>query len=353
MRAGEVGARPGTHLRVPLVVLLIALAMLTSSCASSKPSTPIGGNSSTIATSCPRFGSTAGEHGAGKVSSSSQTALLRNVQIQATSCADEVRLLFSGGVPGYSVSYRTGALYADPSGQPVRVGGAFHLVIRLSPASGVDLTGTMPHITYDGPTTLDPRRPSGVVEMKRLGDFESVLTWAVGVSSREPFGVTARGDQFVIRLSPNRPRNNRCALSDAPLTAGYPAAWYTELSNRWPCQYFNRVPFSIQPSSDAMPWSVTIERSSHSASKTVAGLRKDSSSVHSSSTSIAGYSTTVLDVTTSGKAMYPSDYVFRAYVIALRGNALVVQSTPGPPGPPNDRRRADALVIAKLLRRRS
>jgi hypothetical protein len=78
---------------------------------------------------------------------------------------------------------------ADPSGQPVAVAGNAVLQIVMSNASGVDLSVNPPETTYTGPTRIEADLPN-VVEVVETGDFESVLSWAIGVRSGAGGGTT-------------------------------------------------------------------------------------------------------------------------------------------------------------------
>jgi hypothetical protein len=71
---------------------------------------------------------------------------------------------------------------ADPSGQEVPVAGAAVLQLVMGNASGVDLSVNPPETTYTGPTRIEANLPN-VVEVVETGDFESVLSWAIGVRS--------------------------------------------------------------------------------------------------------------------------------------------------------------------------
>ncbi len=71
---------------------------------------------------------------------------------------------------------------ADPSGQPVPVAGAAVLQLVMTNASGVDLSTDPPVVTYTGPTGIAANLPN-VVELVETGDFEAVLSWAIGVRS--------------------------------------------------------------------------------------------------------------------------------------------------------------------------
>jgi hypothetical protein len=67
------------------------------------------------------------------------------------------------------------------------VKGKAFLVLRLSPASAADLTAPTPSPLYPGPKTIDPAGMKHVVEIQDGGDFENVMTWIIGLTSRRPF----------------------------------------------------------------------------------------------------------------------------------------------------------------------
>jgi hypothetical protein len=71
---------------------------------------------------------------------------------------------------------------ADPSGLPVAVAGNAVLRVVMSNASGVDLSVDPPETTYTGPTRIVVNLPN-VIEVVETGDFEGVLSWAIGVRS--------------------------------------------------------------------------------------------------------------------------------------------------------------------------
>ena len=89
-----------------------------------------------------------------------------------------------GGTPNCSIGYQSGPFVEDGSGKPVPVAGAAFVVVRCTSA-----------YTYDpetNRTTFAGKRvtPSGarfVRELAKNGDFEGVLSWVVGLSSRRAF----------------------------------------------------------------------------------------------------------------------------------------------------------------------
>lgn len=62
----------------------------------------------------------------------------------------------------------------------------------MEPASGFDLNVPEGEVVYDGPRRLSGEDAGAVTvrEVVRTGDFEAVLTWAIGTNGRTPFRVT-------------------------------------------------------------------------------------------------------------------------------------------------------------------
>jgi hypothetical protein len=87
--------------------------------------------------------------------------------------------------------FHTLALREDGSGNRVRVAGNAFVVVRMELASGFDVATGEGELVYTG-----PRRMTGadagtsiVREVVRTGDFEAVLSWAVGLDDRVDFRV--------------------------------------------------------------------------------------------------------------------------------------------------------------------
>ena len=124
--------------------------------------------------------------------SGSETALLERVAIGRHEGYDRVVFQFSNAVPGYRVEYVEPPLHEDGSGNVIEVGGSAFVVVRMEPASGFDLSVPEGELVYKGPRRLSgPDAGTSVIrEVVRTGDFEAVLTWAVGLSDRVDFRVT-------------------------------------------------------------------------------------------------------------------------------------------------------------------
>ena len=52
----------------------------------------------------------------------------------------------------------------------------------MFPAATVDLSADPPVTTYTGPARIQPNLPS-VVDIVKAGEFESVLSWVIGLRS--------------------------------------------------------------------------------------------------------------------------------------------------------------------------
>jgi hypothetical protein len=124
-----------------------------------------------------------------RVAAGGGTALLTAVRSGVQPGYDRVVFEFDGtGLPGVEVAYAPRPIRADGSGDEVAIEGDAVLVVRMSPAAGVDLSTSTPIITYNGPQRLQPRQ-ANVIEIVRTGDFEGVLTWAIGQRARTPYRV--------------------------------------------------------------------------------------------------------------------------------------------------------------------
>ncbi|MFN2471163.1 MAG: hypothetical protein ABR583_09285 [Gaiellaceae bacterium] len=119
------------------------------------------------------------------------TALLERVSIGRHEGFDRVVFRFRDHVPGYRVQYVEPPLKEDGSGAPVEIEGGSPLLVRLEPASGFDLETGEGELVYDGPRRIDgaDAGASVVREVVRTGDFEAVLSWAVGLDQPVDFRV--------------------------------------------------------------------------------------------------------------------------------------------------------------------
>jgi hypothetical protein len=125
-----------------------------------------------------------------------ETALLEDVDLARHEGYDRVVFRFKNAVPGYRVAYVEPPLTEDGSGAPVRVDGTAFASVRLEPASGFDLNTGEGVLVYKGPRRIsgEDAGTSVVRELVRTGDFEAVLTWAVGLSDQVDFRVQTLDD---------------------------------------------------------------------------------------------------------------------------------------------------------------
>lgn len=100
---------------------------------------------------------------------------------------DRVTFEFAGAtLPTYAITLQPGTHFTqDGSGMPVDLQGIQGLKVVFHGASEMDLNG---NLTYTGSNDimLAPAAGSGnaVAEVRQVGDFERVLSWAVGLSAR-------------------------------------------------------------------------------------------------------------------------------------------------------------------------
>ena len=123
--------------------------------------------------------------------SGSDTALLERVAVGRHEGYDRVVFQFTNALPGYKVEYVQPPLKEDGSGNPVQIKGNAFVVVRMEPASGFDLNTGEGVMVYKGPKRIDGSAAgtSVVQEVVRTGDFEAVLTWAIGLSDKVDFRV--------------------------------------------------------------------------------------------------------------------------------------------------------------------
>jgi hypothetical protein len=124
---------------------------------------------------------------------SAEISLLTGVRAARHDGFDRVVLEFRSGVPGYRIAYVQRPVLADGSGAEVRIAGDHVLVIRMEPALDADLSQESAPLTYTGPRRFSPGTPE-VKELVRVGGFEGVLTWAIGLTDRADFRASTLAD---------------------------------------------------------------------------------------------------------------------------------------------------------------
>ncbi|MEW5808201.1 MAG: hypothetical protein AB1925_02010 [Actinomycetota bacterium] len=116
------------------------------------------------------------------------TGELVAVRVAARENADRFVMEFRDGVPAYRVGYRPLPAHMDGSGNEIPLPGANALVeVVLTGATGNGWTEGVQ--TYFGPASVSGDTVV-ITEAKAAGDFEAVVTWAVGLRKRTPFLVS-------------------------------------------------------------------------------------------------------------------------------------------------------------------
>ena len=115
-------------------------------------------------------------------------AVLAEVRIARHDTFDRVVFEFTGSVVPEATldgpkANDPGVVTGDPSGSPIDVAGAQVLTIAMSPAVATYAASNPPPPLYSGPTSFTPADTANVVQVVETGDFESVLSWAIGLRS--------------------------------------------------------------------------------------------------------------------------------------------------------------------------
>jgi hypothetical protein len=120
---------------------------------------------------------------------STEVAQLVDVRVAGQPGFDRVVFEFRGtSLPGFDVAYADGPVLGSGSGEPIAVEGDGALLVRMEPASGVDLNTPDARPTYTGPERVRGDTVN-VTEVVRAGDFEANLEWAIGVDREVPFRI--------------------------------------------------------------------------------------------------------------------------------------------------------------------
>ena len=124
-------------------------------------------------------------------------ALLTGVRAQPA----KVIFTFRSAPSQISYGYVTKAqLREDASGRAVAVKGKAFVVVHFTPASGADLRGSTLKLVYRGPKRMKPAVQGPVQEVVRTGDFESILSWTIGLDKRRPFHVVRSGAKVTVTV---------------------------------------------------------------------------------------------------------------------------------------------------------
>jgi hypothetical protein len=166
---------------------LIAKRIASGDCSKSAQPSEAPSSSPTVGPRPPSAASTADA----SAPRTSETAHLAAVRLGQHDGNDRLVLEFTDSVPGYTIGYRPLPMRMDASGADIPLPGAnaaVHISLTSATASGQG-TGDG---TYLGPSTVTADS-AVVTEAKAAGDFEAVLSWAVGLRSQVPFRVSTLG----------------------------------------------------------------------------------------------------------------------------------------------------------------
>jgi hypothetical protein len=128
-----------------------------------------------------------------------RAAVLTGIRTIGTEGMDRLVLEFDQPVAGYRVDY-VPSVYKDPSGEAVDLEGQAVLQVIVQNATtdnSYQAGGEIPASRYAGPLAVRPALPV-LVDIQRIGDFESVLGFGLGLTSKVKFSVSRVEDPFRI-----------------------------------------------------------------------------------------------------------------------------------------------------------
>jgi hypothetical protein len=133
-----------------------------------------------------------------------ETMYLTDVSVDSEDCTAKVVFAFEEQEPGpgFEVSYQPAdtAKVEDGSGNAVEIDGNAFLVVKLTPAMTAKIDGDQVTKTYTGPKRLPQDPGSAVRDVVKTGDFESVVTWVIGLDEKMPFTTSATDSQLVVKI---------------------------------------------------------------------------------------------------------------------------------------------------------
>ena len=134
-----------------------------------------------------------------------ETMYLSNVTLSSQEeCSESVVFDFEkqAPAPGFEVSYHPAetAKVEDGSGDPVDIRGNAFLVVKLTPAMTAKIDGDQVMKTYTGPNRLTLLTGNAIQDGVKTGDFESVVTWVIGLDEKRPFTTNASDSQLVVEI---------------------------------------------------------------------------------------------------------------------------------------------------------
>jgi hypothetical protein len=99
--------------------------------------------------------------------------------------------------PSHYVKF-TEQLYTGKEGREAKIAGEFFVHVVFG-ARGVEISGEEPVEVFTGPEELTPGFGT-VQEVEQIGDFESTITWGIGISRRACFRMEAEADRLVLEF---------------------------------------------------------------------------------------------------------------------------------------------------------
>ena len=176
------------HVRVGAIA---AIAMLLAACGSSG-----GGNSQTTPTPAPSptpLACTSGGAASASWPAPDAQASTTPPIVSAVVAGDTLTLTFQQGTPAFEVKTQTGTHFTkDPSGAPVDLAGSAGATIVLRGFRG-DVRN------YAGPASITSSGPR-LLQIYEIGDFEGVVTWAVGLNEAGCANVTSTGSSLAFQF---------------------------------------------------------------------------------------------------------------------------------------------------------
>ena len=118
------------------------------------------------------------------VAASTSVPLLTAIRAAHHPGYDRLVFEFRGPLPAHRTVRYVPQLYRDGSGLPVQVAGSARLLVSFRDAAGHNNAN---RVTY-GPASRVYALPK-VIQVKNIGDFESVLTFGVGLARQTPMHV--------------------------------------------------------------------------------------------------------------------------------------------------------------------
>jgi hypothetical protein len=167
---------------------LFALVLALAGCTETQdPTIEAGGDPAAPATSNPSF---TGAPIAPPISAPPVDPRAYLTAVRASSTAgggSRVVFEFDPLVPGYTIDFAERPITEDGSGDEVEVDGEAVLSVRMENAGGARIEGERVIPTYTGPDRVPATGdPAVVTEVVDTGDFEGVVTWAVGLRAKVP-----------------------------------------------------------------------------------------------------------------------------------------------------------------------